>query len=77
MILQVFGRVLDGLETVAAITRLPTFNPAERIQVLNKVASLIGDERAARVRAKYGRPLRSIVIVGTGFVNDSQAAGVT
>eukprot|EP00884_Botryococcus_braunii_P009119 jgi/Botrbrau1/18208/Bobra.53_1s0067.1 len=70
----VFGRVLDGLETVAAITRLPIFKPAERIQVLNKVASLIGDERAARVRAKYGRPLRSVVITDSGLVDNPAPA---
>lgn len=72
---QVFGRVLEGLDTVSAVARIPTFRPAERIQSLNLVASFIGDERAAKVRAKYGRPLRSIVITDSGILPATSMTG--
>lgn len=46
----VIGRVLEGLGTVAAVAAVPTFTPGERLQALNRVASLIGDDRAAKAR---------------------------
>ena len=35
---------------------------------VNKLASLIGDDRAARVRAKYGKPLKPIVMTAVGVL---------
>lgn len=64
----VFGTVLEGYGTLAAIASQPTFKPNERIQQFNQFASLIGDERAARVRAKYGKPLKPIVITEVGVL---------
>lgn len=64
----VFGTVLEGYNTVTAIASQPTFKPNERIQAVNQLASLIGDERAARVRAKYGKPLKSVVITDVGVL---------
>ncbi len=46
----VMGRVLEGLGTVAQVAAVPTFTPSERLQALNRVASLIGDDRAAKAR---------------------------
>ena len=46
----VFGRVLEGLGAVAQVAAMPTFQPNERVQALNQVASLIGDDRAAKAR---------------------------
>ena len=46
----VFGRVLEGLGAVAQVAAMPTFQPNERLQALNQVASLIGDDRAAKAR---------------------------
>lgn len=46
----VFGRVLEGLGAVAQVAAMPTFQPNERVQALNQVASLIGDGRAAKAR---------------------------
>ncbi|BDA49114.1 probable peptidyl-prolyl cis-trans isomerase B [Coccomyxa sp. Obi] len=64
----VFGTVLEGYNTVTAIASQPTFKPNERIQAVNQLASFIGDERAARVRAKYGKPLKSVVITDVGVL---------
>jgi hypothetical protein len=50
----VMGRVLEGLGTVAQVAAVPTFTPSERLQALNRVASLIGDDRAAK--ARHSRP---------------------
>ena len=64
----VFGTVLEGYNTVTAIASQPTFKPNERIQAVNQLASFIGDERAARVRAKYGKPLKSVVLTDVGVL---------
>ena len=65
----VFGRVLEGYDTMSAIAAVPTFKPYnERVMSFNKLASFLKDDRAEKVRAKWGKPLKSIVITGTGFV---------
>ena len=49
----VFGRVLEGFGTIAAISNVPIFKPNERIRGINQIASLIGDERAAKVGDRF------------------------
>ncbi|KAL0020452.1 hypothetical protein WJX77_005028 [Trebouxia sp. C0004] len=64
----VFGRVLQGYDTMTAIQSVPTFRPFnERVSSFNKLASFLKDERADRVRAKWGKPLKAIVIMGAGM----------
>lgn len=64
----VFGRVLQGYDTMTAIQSVPTFRPFnERVSSFNKLASFLKDERADRVRAKWGKPLKAIVIMGAGI----------
>ena len=46
----VMGCVLEGLGTVAQVANVPTFQPSDRTQALNQIASLIGDSRAAKAR---------------------------
>ncbi|MEW5299173.1 MAG: hypothetical protein WDW36_002213 [Sanguina aurantia] len=83
----VFGRVLDGMNTVSTLTSVPTFKPNDNNRALNQFAELIGDDRAQVVRRKYGRPLRAVVITeakllgpnegwteGLPRVEDTQAA---
>jgi hypothetical protein len=50
------------------IMQVPTFTPDERGRALNMFASAIGDDRAAAVRRKYGRPLKAVVIMSAGLV---------
>ncbi|KAL3157549.1 hypothetical protein ABBQ32_012004 [Trebouxia sp. C0010 RCD-2024] len=65
----VFGRVLQGYDTMTAITSVPTFKPFnERIISFNKLASFLRDDRADRVRAKWGKPLKAVVITAAGMV---------
>ena len=54
--------------TVAAVTAVPTFSPNESARQMNAVASFIGDERAAKVRAKWGQPLKAVVITSAGVL---------
>ena len=61
----VFGRVLSGLDVVAAVTRVPTLRAPPGPWA--KLATLVGDERAARVASKYGRPLKLVVITKAGI----------
>jgi len=58
----VFGRVLEGMGVVGTIAKVPTFKPSQRSEQLNMFASSIGDERAAGVRRKYGKPLKAVII---------------
>jgi peptidyl-prolyl cis-trans isomerase B (cyclophilin B) len=64
----VFGRVVEGLGTVGSISAVPTFSPNEKARQMNAVASFLGDERAAKARAKWGRPLKAVVITGGGVL---------
>lgn len=64
----VFGKVLQGYDTMTAITSVPTFRPYnERIMSFNKLASFLKDDRADRVRAKWGKPLKAVVITAAGM----------
>lgn len=58
----VFGRVLgpDGMAVVRAVTAVPTLQPPPGPWAT--LARAVGDERAARVASKYGRPLKLVVI---------------
>ncbi|CAK0786188.1 hypothetical protein CVIRNUC_009401 [Coccomyxa viridis] len=64
----VIGTVLEGYQTLSKIASQQTFKPNQKIQQVNKLASLIGDDRAARVRAKYGKPLKPIVMTAVGVL---------
>ena len=60
----VFGRVLSGLDVVTAMTRVPLLRAPPGPWA--SFAKLVGDERGARVAAKYGRPLKLVVITKAG-----------
>jgi len=65
----VFGKVLQGMDTVARVTAVPIFKPVnDRLLALNKLGSMLGDERAAKTRKKWGRPLQPVLITGTGIL---------
>lgn len=56
------------MDVVAAIAAVPAFVPSERIRQFNGFAELLGDERAAKGRATWFRPLRAIVIDDCGVM---------
>ena len=49
--------------------QVPTFSPGAKARQMNAVASFLGDERAAKARAKWGRPLKAVVITSGGVLN--------
>ena len=69
-----FGRVLEGMGVVGAITNVPTFRANERTSALNLLAGQLGDDRAAGVRRKYGRPLTAVIILKAGELPLEQEA---
>ncbi|CAI5520840.1 unnamed protein product [Closterium sp. Naga37s-1] len=64
----VFGTVLEGMEVVAAVAAVPTFQPSDRIRQFNDFAALLGDDRAAKGRGTWNRPLKAIVIQDCGLL---------
>lgn len=58
----VFGRIVDGFDTLALLAEVRTYKPSSRIRAFNAFATAIGDERAAEVRKTWGRPIQPIVI---------------
>ena len=49
--------------------QVPTFSPGAKARQMNAVASFLGDDRAAKARAKWGRPLKAVVITDGGTLN--------
>ena len=58
----VFGRVVDGLETLRQLAEVKTYKPSTRIQAFNTFARAIGDERASEVRKTWSRPIQPVVV---------------
>lgn len=70
----VFGRVVEGLGAVSRITAVQTFRPSDGNGSMNAFAKLIGDDRAANVKRKYGRPLQAVIITDAGLLPANSAA---
>lgn len=64
----VFGRVEQGLDTLAAVAEVPTFIPSDRLRAFNTFADKFGDSRAARARESWGKPLQKVVITDAGVL---------
>ena len=60
----VFGRVVEGLDVISSIVAVPTFLPYGNGKAFNDLANFIGDDRASKTKAKWGRPLKAVVITG-------------
>lgn len=50
------------------MSQVPTFMPGESARQMNAFASFLGDERAAKARQKWGRPLKAVVITAGGVL---------
>ncbi len=48
------------------LPQVPTFRANDRTSALNMLAGKLGDDRAAGVRRKYGKPLKAVVILEAG-----------
>eukprot|EP00887_Chlorella_sp_A99_P006674 scaffold3.g6674.t1 len=65
----IFGQVLEGLDVVAAIAEVPTFRPLnDNIRAFNELGRLLGDSRASQTAAKWGKPLKAVVITAAGVL---------
>lgn len=64
----VFGRVLSGIDTVSAVAAVPTYRVDKRIEWVNQFASMIGDDRAAKARARWTKPQKPVVITACGIL---------
>jgi hypothetical protein len=60
------SQVVEGMGVVSTITAVPTFRANERTNALNMLAQQLGDDRAAGVRRKYGRPFKAVIIQAAG-----------
>ena len=70
----VFGRVEDGMDVIYAMEEVPAFRPNDSVLAFNRLASQLGDERAAKSRKSWGKPLRALVITACGIVGEDAAA---
>ena len=64
-----------GRNNAESSSQVPTFKAGGRQEALNVLAGQLGDGRAAGVRRKYGRPLKAVVILGTGELEIDRAPG--
>lgn len=65
----VFGRIKDGFDIISDIVNtVPTFQPNDSLVAYNQFAEFIGDERATKARAKWGKPLKAVLIVNSGII---------
>lgn len=65
---RVFHACAEGLDVIGEIGTVPTFLPKGNLKAYNEFASFIGDERAGKARAKWGKPLKAVVITGSGVL---------
>ena len=53
---------------LSEIGGVPTFYPADTLRAYNDFARVLGDDRANKTRAKWGRPLKAVVFVEGGVL---------
>ena len=68
----VLGRVLEGMDFVAALARQSTFAPREGsvTRTYNSLAGALGDGRAATARASWSKPQRRLFVADAGVLPD-------
>ncbi len=54
---------------VTAIAAVPTFNPDGKLRAFNDFAKALGDDRASRARANWGKPITPVVIVNASVLD--------
>lgn len=64
----VFGQVVDGWDVLSSISSVPTIKPNELLERYNAIATFIGDDRAAKAKAKWGSPLQAVIIRDSGLL---------
>lgn len=64
----VFGQVIEGMDVIGLVSTTPTIKPSSQLQAYNSLAQAFGDDRAERARRLWGKPLKAVVILGSGVV---------
>eukprot|EP00892_Ulva_mutabilis_P012241 jgi/Ulvmu1/938/UM102_0021.1 len=64
----VFGQVIDGLDVLREVAGVPTIRANETLERYNAVAQFFGDDRAAKARSRWGKPLEAVVIASVGHL---------
>ena len=66
----VIGRVLEGMDTVAALARLPTYAPQadSPLRTYNALASALGDGRGAKARTAWSKPRVRVIVTDCGVL---------
>ena len=64
----VFGQLVEGQDVLGVVGTVPTFLPMGNLKAYNDFAKFIGDDRAAKTSAKWGKPLKAVVILGSGVL---------
>ncbi len=54
---------------VSTVASVPTFNPDSKLRAFNEFARALGDDRAARAKANWGKPIAPVVIMRAGILN--------
>ncbi len=62
----VIGRVLEGLDVVQAVSRVPTYAPLPSAKAWNALAGALGDGRAATARGAWSKPMQAVIITDCG-----------
>lgn len=64
----VFGQVVEGLDVVQQMAAVPIIKPSETLVGYNQLAQFFGDDRAAKARDKWNKPLQALVITDAGIL---------
>lgn len=64
----VFGQVIEGFDVLQQMGAVPTIKPNDTLTGFNQMAQFFGDDRAAKARDKWDKPLQSLVITDAGLI---------
>ena len=64
----VFGQVIEGLDVLQQMASVPTIRPNDTLVGYNQLAQFFGDDRAAKARDKWDKPLQALVITDAGIL---------
>jgi hypothetical protein len=63
-----FGQLLEGSSALSELAAVPVIKASETMETYNRLATFLGDDRAARAKSKWGKPLRAVVITSSGVL---------
>lgn len=64
----VFGQVIEGFDVLQQMAAVLTIKPNDTVVGYNQLAQFFGDDRAAKARDKWDKPLQALVITDAGVL---------